>query len=111
MAFGSGFLLCLFGVVTQGQKERLINIPTFFEKAQDYRDLPEFERKTYTTGLMDGFYASALFGADGKAAEKLNACTMSMDSKQITAIVSKYVEDHPGRVELPVEHAGIQRYE
>jgi hypothetical protein len=95
MAFGCGFLFCLFAVVAHGQKERLINIPTFFEKAQDYRDLPESERKAYTTGLMDGFYGSAMLGPDGKGAEKLDACTKGMDSKQITAIISKYVEDHP----------------
>jgi len=95
MAFSGGFLLSLFAVVTHGQKGQLINVPTFFEKAQGFRDLPEFERKAYTTGLMDGFYGAAMLGPDGKGAEKLAACTKDMESKQITAIISKYVEDHP----------------
>jgi|SRR5580704_8820398 hypothetical protein len=95
MAFSGGFLLCLCAVVAHGQKERQITIPTYFEKAEDYHALPEFDRKAYTTGLIDGFYGAAMFGPDGKGAEKLGACTKGMDTTQITAIISKYVADHP----------------
>jgi hypothetical protein len=49
-----GFLL--FGMVTHGQKTKsAIEVPSSFVKAETYLDLPDSERQTYTTGLMDGF--------------------------------------------------------
>jgi hypothetical protein len=95
LAFTGGFIVCLCAVAAFAQKEQAITIPTFFEKAQDYRDVPDFERKAYTTGLMDGFYGAAMFGPHGKGAQKLEACSKNMDIKQVTAIISKYVDDHP----------------
>jgi Rap1a immunity proteins len=106
LAFCGGFLLCLGAVVAYAQEERLIELPMFFVKAQDYPELSEATRKAYTTGLMDGFYASAFFGADGKQAAKLAACTKRMDSTQITAIITKYVKEHPDAWHDPLSMLG-----
>jgi len=57
--------------------------------------MEETERITYVKGLMDGFYASGMFGAPDETMTKLDACTKGMDSKQLTAIILKHVKDHP----------------
>jgi hypothetical protein len=94
--------LGLWAFPTSGQKQKTIAIPTYFVKAEAFVELGESERQTYTTGLIDGFFGAALFGADNEAAERLNACTKSMDSKQISAIILKYVKDHPEGWNLPL---------
>jgi len=48
-----------------------------------------------------------MFGADNAAAERLSACTKGMDSRQITAIITKYLNDHPEGWKLP---ASMQAY-
>jgi len=63
--------------------------------------LPENDRVTYTTGLMDGFLAAEVFRADGSAVERLGVCTKPMDSKQIMAIITKYIQEHPETWHLP----------
>jgi hypothetical protein len=51
---------------------------------------------------MDGFYASVFFGATDETVANLNSCTKDMDSKQISAIITKYVKDHPESWHLPL---------
>jgi hypothetical protein len=92
-------LLCLFSVTVQGQKEkekpRQMRSPSYFYKAEMFLEVNEVSRETYTTGLMDGFYASGMFGASDETVDSLDSCTKGMDSKQLAAIIEKYVKDHP----------------
>ena len=93
-------LLCVFAVAAQEQKgkrsqPRIINGPPYFYKAESFIELSEADRMLYTSGLMDGFFASALFGASDAAVASLHSCVKDMDSKQISAIITKYVKDHP----------------
>ncbi len=64
--------------------------------------MSEADRMLYTSGLMDGFFASALFGASGETVASLSSCTRDMDSKQVSAIITKYVKDHPESWHLPL---------
>lgn len=88
---------CLFAVAIHGQqrKPRVISEPSHFERAESFLDHNENDRLIYTSGLMDGFYASALFGASDETVATLQSCTKDMDNKQLSAIFSKYVKDHP----------------
>jgi hypothetical protein len=91
--------LCSFAVATDGQQ---MKAPTCYLKAGKFLELGESERLTYITGLMDGFYGSAMFGASEDTVGRLNACMKDMDSKQVTAIVYKYVSDHPQWWHMPL---------
>jgi hypothetical protein len=98
--------LLVSALATDGQQvpkeERTYPAPICYVKAGKFLELTEFERATYTTGLLDGFYGSAMFGADDETVGRLNSCAKDMDSKQVTAIVSKYVSDHPQWWHLPL---------
>lgn len=98
-AFYALLFFCLSASATQGQKgktpPRVFVSPQYFYKAGAFLEMGEADRTVYVTGLMDGFYASALFGASDETAASLISCTKGMDNKQLTAIVTKYVKDHP----------------
>jgi hypothetical protein len=103
-------VLCVFCLAicgTQAKSQRTYTIPTRFATAKVFIALPEDDRVTYTTGLMDGFYAAEMFRADGSVVERLAVCTKPMDSKQITAIITKYIQDHPESWHLP---ASVEAY-
>src|ERR1700691_5492451 len=100
-------VLCAFTLAAQGQKEkkdqwRVIYAPPYFLKAGSFIELSEADRNLYTEGLMDGFFASAFFGASDATVENLHSCTKDMDSKQISAIITKYVKDHPEKWHHPL---------
>ena len=93
-------VLYLFSIAAGRQKEeekpRQFQSPAHFYKAEQFLEIKApLQQETYTAGLMDGFYASAVFGAPDETIERLTSCTKGMDSKQITAIIVKYVKDRP----------------
>jgi hypothetical protein len=98
-------ILCLLATGTQSRPQkqpRVLFSPPSYYKAEAFVELNDAERQMYTAGLMDGFYASALFGASDETVANLTSCTKEMDSKQITAIITKYVKDHPESWHLPL---------
>lgn len=98
-------VLCASALATDGQqvKEgRTYPTPTCYVKAGKFLELKEYEQVYYISGLMDGFYASAMFGASDETVGRLNSCAKEMDINQVTAIVSKYVKDHPKWWHLPL---------
>ena len=87
----------------QGKSEgRTHPSPTCYLKAGQFLALSELDRVDYITGLMDGFYGVAMFGASDETVAILNSCTKDMGSKQVTAIIEKYVRDHPESWHLPL---------
>jgi len=99
-AFRVVIVLCVLAVAAQEQKgkkgtPRVFNEPYYNYKAESYVEMSEADRMLYTSGLMDGFFASALFGASDKAVANFSSCTRDMDTKQVSAIITKYVKDHP----------------
>src|ERR1700674_3237964 len=98
-------VLCFFvAAQEQGKKNtlRTFRTPPNYYKAEEFVEMSEASRMFYTSGLMDGFYASALFGATDKTVANLSSCTGEMDSKQVSAIIAKYVKDHPESWHLPL---------
>ena len=99
--------LCALAVAAQEQKEkksapRVFNSPTYIYKAEGFIEMGEAERIWYTSGLMDGFYGSAFFGASDEAVATLSSCTKDMDVKQVAAIITKYVKEHPESWHYPL---------
>lgn len=100
-------VLCVCAVAAQEQKAkgstpRVLYSPAYFVKAEAFIEMGEADRMTYTNGLMDGFFASALFGASDMTVKNLTTCTKDMDSKQVSAIITKFVKDHPESWHLPL---------
>jgi len=87
---------------TEKPKSRVINSPTYFVKSEGFLELSEADRATYTAGLMDGFFASTLFGATEGTVQNLHSCTEGMDLKQISAIITKYLKDNPESWHVPL---------
>jgi hypothetical protein len=107
IAFGAVGVLCVLAGTAQERKEkkdatRILYAPPYFYKAEGFIELSEADRILYTSGLIDGFFASAFFGASDATVANLASCTMGMDSKQISAIITKYVKDHPESWHLPL---------
>lgn len=99
-------VLCVSALVMDGHQVkgegRTYPTPTCYVKAGKFLELQEYERVYYISGLMDGFYASAMFGASDETVGMVNLCAKDMDINQVTAIVSKYVKDHPQWWHLPL---------
>ena len=55
----------------------------------------DIERMVYILGVIDGFYYSAVFGADREFLEDLHNCTETKPDAQLRAIVDKYHSAHP----------------
>ena len=100
-------VLCVLAAA-QGQPEkkagtpRIIYAPPYFYKAEGFIEMSEADRMLYTSGLMDGFFAGSIFGVSDKTLESLYSCTRDMDARQLSAIITKYVKDHPESWHLPL---------
>jgi hypothetical protein len=79
----------------EAKKPRIMLNPPAFIKAEAFLELSGADQMMYTTGLVDGFYASTFFGATNKTVANLTSCVKDMDNKQVAAIITKYVKDHP----------------
>jgi hypothetical protein len=105
LAFYALLLFCLSASAAQGQKgkdePRVLTMPSFY-KAGAFLEMGENPRMVYVSGLMDGFYASTLFGASDEIIASLTSCTRGMDNKQLSAVVTKYVKDHPESWQPPL---------
>jgi len=80
---------------TLAVKMQTIHTPAYLFKAQGFLQLNEEQRRIYASGLMDGFYGSALFGGNERTISDLKRCTKDMNSGQLTAIIEQYVQNHP----------------
>ncbi len=88
--------LCMSAVVVvRGQDhnktDRIVKTPQSFVKAGPFLEMKEADRILYASGLMDGFFASAFWGASDETVAFLASCTRGMTDKQVSAIIVKYV--------------------
>lgn len=99
-------LFCILAIAVHGQegktKRRVVDMPSYYFKAERFIQMNDADRMLYVAGLIDGFSASVLFGASDQAVAPLNSCTKDMDSMQVSAIITKYVKDHPENWHYPL---------
>jgi hypothetical protein len=109
--FLSAVMLLSFGLVgphllnmraAQKQKPRILYTPPAFYKAEAFVEMKEADRQVYTAGLIDGFFASAFFGASDETVANLTSCIKDIDTKQLSAIITKYAKEHPENWHLPL---------
>jgi hypothetical protein len=89
----------MMAVAVYAQKEndnpRAVKEPAHFYKAEDFLKMSDQDRELYATGLVDGFLASAFFDAPDEVVAWMKSCTRDMSSKQVSAVIVKYIKDHP----------------
>jgi hypothetical protein len=82
-------------VVGVGYGREAKNIAKGFGIVKIYRGESEAFRIGYVTGVMDGIALAPMFGAPETNMKWVNNCLVGMDGNQVTAIVDKYLKDHP----------------
>jgi hypothetical protein len=71
-------------------------IKTGFLTGNDYLKANKEKRAFYAMGIVDGVLLSPLFGAPKNTLSWFESCTVNMTNDQVEAIISKYLENHPG---------------
>ena len=79
-----------------------ISIKSGFLTAEDFTLMNDQSQHDYAMGVVDGMLLAPLFGAprawsDGQKIGAFGECITGMSSKQVAAIISKFVRDHPER--------------
>jgi len=74
-----------------------------FYTAGDYLELEQHEQAMYAAGLIDGIFLAPAFDApsDGKYLTAMRTCVKGMTTKQVAAIITKHVKDHPESWHMP----------
>lgn len=89
-------VLMLGALTGAGIPTHPVSVQNGYGEVTTYRDFPNWVRGHYVTGVIDGLFVSTLFGASEEAMRTLKACLNGVNSVQLTAIVDKYINDHPG---------------
>jgi hypothetical protein len=74
-----------------------VTYTTGFLSGEKFLKLSEGDQASYAMGLMDGYLAAPLFGADQKYLNWINECIKGKTTTQIAAILRKYLDQYPGR--------------
>ena len=93
-------LFTLFAISSFSQQG--ISIKTGFLTAEEFTQMGGQSQHDYAMGVVDGMLLAPLFGApraqnDGQNIGAFGDCITGMSSKQVAAIISKFVRDHPER--------------
>jgi hypothetical protein len=96
-------ILALFTLFAfSGLAQQGISIKTGFLTAEEFTHMNDQSQHDYAMGVVDGMLLAPLFGAprawnDGQKIGVFGECITDMSSKQVAAIISKFVRDHPER--------------
>jgi MFS-type transporter involved in bile tolerance (Atg22 family) len=96
-------ILALFALLAiSGLSQQGISVKNGFLTAEEFTHMNDQSQHDYAMGVVDGMLLAPLFGAphDWKDGQKIGAfgdCITGMSSRQVAAIISKFVRDHPER--------------
>jgi hypothetical protein len=82
-------------IVSAGEQGVLIH--NGFGTGQDYIKMSSVQKRAYAMGSVNGILLAPLFGAPKEKVQWLELYVENMTDVQIAAILSKYLEDNPGR--------------
>ena len=77
-------------------------IKSGFVTGNQYRALPEDERRKYAMGVVDGAFLAPFFGAPKPELLWMETCLTRMQDGQIVAILDKYLSENPVRWHEPM---------
>jgi len=68
-----------------------------FIRGNDYRSWNATEKNRYAVGVIEGMLLAPLFGAPKEQLSWLEECAAGMNSRQIIAILDRFLDDNPAR--------------
>jgi hypothetical protein len=68
-----------------------------FGTGQDYIKMNQSQKRVYAMGAINGILLAPLFGASKEKMLWFESYVENMTDEQVAAILSKYLEDNPGR--------------
>ena len=95
LRLGSIAAMALLALMSPATPAQGVRVPNGLVEGRDYRTWPRIERTRYVMGAVDAYLASPIIGAPHRNASVLQTCLMDMSDTQMTAIVDKYLADHP----------------
>lgn len=75
-----------------------------FLTGEEFLKLSEIEKVSYSMGIVDGYLSAPAFGGKPKYVKWLSVCVQGKTNTQLSAILSKYLQDNPGRWNKSVQH-------
>jgi len=75
----------------------LVMIHNGFGTGQGYVEMSDAQKKAYAAGMVNGMLMAPLFGASKDEMKWLEAYLENMTDQQVAAIITKYLNDNPGR--------------
>ena len=98
-------LLILFAFSAFSQQG--ISVKSGFLTAEEFTHMNDQSQHDYAMGVVDGMLLAPLFGAprawnDGQKIGAFGQCITGMSSRQVAAIISRFVRDHPERWNEPM---------
>jgi hypothetical protein len=92
------FALLVFSAFSQ----QGISVKSGFLTAEEFTHMNDQSQHDYAMGIVDGMLLAPLFGAprawnEGQKIAAFGDCITGMSSRQVAAIISKFVRDHPER--------------
>ncbi len=97
------FLLIFLAASTLLSAGNIIPIHNGFYTGQDYIEMSESQKRAYAVGAINGMLIAPIFGAPKNEMRWLESYIENMTDKQVAAILSKFLQDNPGRW-----HDGLQ---
>lgn len=77
--------------------EETVAIQSGFLTGEAYLNSSDSRQRAYAMGLVDGLFISPLFGAPKAEVRPYEKCVVGMSDRQVAAILTKYLREHPGR--------------
>ena len=74
-----------------------VRIHNGFGTGQDYIKMSESQKRAYAMGAINGMIIAPLFGAPKDKMRWLESYAENMTDEQVAAILTKYLQDNPGR--------------
>lgn len=90
------FLIFLAAATLFAADEYVI-IHNGFCTGQDYIKMSESQKRAYAMGAINGMLIAPTFGAPKDKMVWLESYVENMNDEQVAAILSKYLQDNPGR--------------
>lgn len=94
------FISCVLPAFAHGQPDVLIH--QGFLNGNDYLGMSDIRQRTYAMGIVEGIMLSPWFGAPRSELGWFENCIEGMNDIQVAAIISKYLENHPGEWHKPL---------
>ncbi len=91
------FFLIFLSAATLFAADEPVWIHNGFGTGQDYLKMNQSQKSAYAMGAINGMIIAPLFGAPKDKIGWLESYVENMTDEQVAAILSKYLQNNPGR--------------